>query len=222
MVQLKNGSIPTGNTTLDNLITKYHLHLATYYPVGITGTHTVELYSDSNYNVPKMEAEFMAVSGMMYFVPGLPIGGGSYVLDTVTSNYVALSYWYGWGDCLSGCLFYRYWNFRVAYDCKVTYMGSGGATLDPVTIARLAPEKVTVYPNPATDELNIGVKQRPGEKVSVIITDITGRVVYQGDAAVNSRDNPHISLSIQSLQTGTYFYQVGTEADHLTGKFFKQ
>lgn len=225
MVQLKNSTIPTGNTVLDNLITKYHLHLGNYITAGVGGTHTVEFYSDSNYNVPKMQSEFMGVSGVANFAPGTPSGTGSYILDTVTSTYVALSCWYGWGDCLSGCLFYHYWNFRIAYDCKVTYMGSGGSKLDPVRIAEVPTDlSTTVYPNPATDEVHITIKYDAYSLAKVVITDITGRVIYSMPLTQLSMSDHTVTVPVQNLLPGTYFYRVVNEQGPViaNGKIIKQ
>ncbi len=40
-----------------------------------------------------------------------------------------LTYRVGWGDCPSGCLAFRWWQFRVDGTGTVTYLGAGGPPL---------------------------------------------------------------------------------------------
>ena len=71
-------------------------------------------------------------------------------------------------------------------------------------------DNLSVYPNPATDQLTIKTTERIRE---VRIFDLTGRQVWMGDDT---------AINIQHLTNGTYILQITTDAGVQHGKFVKQ
>jgi PKD repeat protein len=64
----------------------------------------------------------------------------------------------------------------------------------------LLDSQLLIYPVPATDQLNIMLLDPNYQEVSVAITDITGRIVYQHPYLVKA----HVSIDVSQLKKGTY------------------
>lgn len=82
-----------------------------------------------------------------------------------------------------------------------------------VSSAKLA-GNVLVYPNPATDQLNIRVAGR-ATKAAVTVTDLMGRIVLKGKAAADG------TFSLRSLPAGNYMVLVqdgNTQTSHKVSK----
>lgn len=71
-----------------------------------------------------------------------------------------------------------------------------------------------VYPNPAKDVVNIKWITKTNKAATITITDISGKNVYTGQAAMSS----NAVINVQSLQAGFYFLNIATEADTTTQK----
>ncbi len=62
----------------------------------------------------------------------------------------------------------------------------------------------SVYPNPTTRELNLVITSPKAEKVTVIVTDLTGKVLMQTATLLVIGDNQQ-TFNVQQLAAGTYF-----------------
>jgi hypothetical protein len=62
---------------------------------------------------------------------------------------------------------------------------------------------INIYPNPAAQKLNVRITFPIEEKVTILVTDLSGKVVMQKTQQVVRGDN-QIPLQIQSLNIGTY------------------
>lgn len=87
-----------------------------------------------------------------------------------------------------------------------------------VGIAEVEKIKVSVHPNPVTDQLLIYVDSQP-QKTSLRIYDIAGRIIFfQREISANL-----FLLNCKNFSPGIYFYQVDFEHRNLfSGKFVKQ
>ncbi|MBK8345331.1 MAG: T9SS type A sorting domain-containing protein [Bacteroidetes bacterium] len=67
---------------------------------------------------------------------------------------------------------------------------------------------ITVYPNPANEQLNIQVPASHFNKsFNLIITDLSGRIVYSENS--NSGESGLINIHLQnSISSGTYIIQL--------------
>ena len=76
-------------------------------------------------------------------------------------------------------------------------------------------QKTSVYPNPASDELF--VKNENNIELSAIkITDLTGKIVLNQNAALNS-------INISNLSKGMYFVTIETQTGNtVTSKIIKE
>jgi hypothetical protein len=84
-------------------------------------------------------------------------------------------------------------------------------------------EIVSLYPNPVKDNLNVSVNSAITEKVSLVITDISGRTVIQQKYPLNNGVN-NIQVKTATLVAGTYFIKItGSDNNEIaTERFIKK
>jgi hypothetical protein len=108
----------------------------------------------------------------------------------------ALNYQYNDEKPVAGSNYYRL--KQIDKDGKFTY--SGVVLLKSrITAVTLS----SVYPNPARTELNMIIGSPAAEKVTIQVTDLTGKVVMQHSTQLAIGDN-QVQLNVQSLAQGTY------------------
>ncbi|MFN3403106.1 MAG: T9SS type A sorting domain-containing protein [Cytophagaceae bacterium] len=79
--------------------------------------------------------------------------------------------------------------------------------------------KATFYPNPTSGIATLNINSSKSEYVSYKISDIYGRVVFQGKTQINI-GNSEISLELQNISDGIYFISISQEnSDPMTIKF---
>ena len=77
---------------------------------------------------------------------------------------------------------------------------------------------ITVYPNPATQRLNIKFNYKKDEIARISIMDVTGREVYSQEA----NDNTQISINVSGLPEGVYFVKATTASFSQIVRFIKE
>lgn len=82
---------------------------------------------------------------------------------------------------------------------------------------------VSVYPNPAKEQLNVMVTSPKTDNITFVITDITGKVVLQQKQSIINGDNL-LQLHVQSLSPGTYLLKAICKdgCESVINKFIKQ
>ena len=107
-----------------------------------------------------------------------------------------LNYSYNDAKPLAGNNYYRL--KQTDKDGKFTYSNI-------VTLGRKITEIMlsSVYPNPTDRELNLVISSPQSEKITIVITDVTGKVVTQVQAQLIMGSNQQ-RLNVQSLAAGTY------------------
>ncbi|NVN94399.1 MAG: T9SS type A sorting domain-containing protein [Bacteroidetes bacterium] len=73
-------------------------------------------------------------------------------------------------------------------------------------------------PNPANNSTQISYELKNNEKVSIFITDITGRTVKTLDQGTQTKGNYTVDLDLSNLTSGTYFYTLKTATSQATDK----
>jgi hypothetical protein len=81
--------------------------------------------------------------------------------------------------------------------------------------------KLSVYPNPANDYINVDYGMRTTEDATITVSDITGRTVMTQEIGQSSESQRQGTLTISDLQKGTYFVTVRSGQDTKTVKFMK-
>lgn len=81
-----------------------------------------------------------------------------------------------------------------------------------------------MYPNPATDAVRFDIAAKANERLNIIISDITGRMVYQTGYNQYNNARSTTTIPVAQLAIGTYIYRVvnSTGAVYTAGKLVKQ
>jgi len=80
------------------------------------------------------------------------------------------------------------------------------------SISEILVESIRVYPNPVKDVLTLDLKENTNR---VLVMDVTGKVVYINEVVKNNK------LSVDFLQSGTYFLRIETDSFVGVSKFIK-
>lgn len=79
---------------------------------------------------------------------------------------------------------------------------------------------VSLYPNPAANELFVDTKGFSG-KTEVILLDVSGKIVLSQSWEAESEEEVR-SLNLQSLSSGLYLYRVINGTHNASGKMIKE
>ncbi len=82
---------------------------------------------------------------------------------------------------------------------------------------------VSLYPNPATDNISISFNAQATTKAYMQITDVLGRTITQKPITIHKGENS-FKTSIQNLSSGIYFYNITSETSTVlvSKKFTKE
>jgi hypothetical protein len=80
---------------------------------------------------------------------------------------------------------------------------------------------VTLYPNPASNNITLSLGSQVDGKATVNVVDLTGKIVFSNSYMVN-RGNNTITLDINEFTNGVYFMQTILNGSVSTGKFVKK
>lgn len=78
-----------------------------------------------------------------------------------------------------------------------------------------ANDPISIYPNPATETLNVRFSKKPTNPFDIQVFDITGKVVLNASSIIK----PSTKLNVQDLPPGAYFLQA-TNDDNVLKKSF--
>lgn len=214
MQQLKAGNIPTGNLTVDSIISLYDLNILSYSSnFNLYSWHTVSFITDSNYNLPPLADLFDTITGVVYSEPNGVCCDGNNISDSVYTSHVELIYSVGWGDCMAGCVARRFWKFNVYPDCSVEFIGSYGNVLPLAGIGVVNNKSIAVKPNPFKNSIVIdGISGA----YTYTIADLSGKVLIRG----RTFDNRPVNLD--GLTSGVYFLSLQTKNRNATFKLVKE
>jgi subtilisin family serine protease len=98
--------------------------------------------------------------------------------------------------------------------------------LEPVGINSIALAEAKVFPNPFTDQINFSLFLPSAEKLSLQITNLSGRLVYvanqQMGAGLQKLSWNGTDLNGLKVSDGLYFYQIQIGNQLINGKLIKQ
>ncbi|PLX09335.1 MAG: hypothetical protein C0596_01955 [Marinilabiliales bacterium] len=204
----------SGNEEVDSLMELYQLEY--YYHLNSIDHYYIYLISHVNYNMPQLSKEFEQIPDII----SVFATEGQYanqmdrnITAEIHQEYIDLEYSYGWGDCMSGCLNWRFWNFRTYYDCSVEYIGSHGNLLPSAGVNyNESLSAINVYPNPFYDKIYIsGLKGI----VEFSLYNTNGDILQKG-MVENNIINPK-----NSLIPGIYFLELINNHTAVTKRIFK-
>jgi mannose/fructose-specific phosphotransferase system component IIA len=64
-----------------------------------------------------------------------------------------------------------------------------------------------INPNPVNEQMTVAIEAEASEKATIVITDLSGKRVYNGAAAVASGLN-NVRIPVNNLAKGTYVVRV--------------
>ncbi|UCS92336.1 hypothetical protein KZP23_16735 [Echinicola marina] len=113
MEKLSNDVIPTGNSTLDELLEKYDYD-STRTSYSYPDFPWMTIFFKGTYNMLPIGNEFEQLDGILD-VSGFRgcVGDGNTIEVFRGRSSAKIVFSIGWGDCPAGCIHYRYWEFEV-------------------------------------------------------------------------------------------------------------
>jgi hypothetical protein len=192
------------------------------------GTYEATLTSDAmcavegNYTVAIEQPNELQISGLTGYYNGTTAGSSDY---TVTGGTEPYSYY--WTND-AGEIF---WNEKILVSAvpgmfTVTIVDANGcalnATVDAVSAISEAHAgaELELYPNPASDILNVKIASTRAGNAQWRVLDASGRLVLTKNTVVSAQMNP-VLFDITNLAPGTYQLSVQLENDLVTRSFVK-
>jgi hypothetical protein len=114
IINLAKGTIPTGNTHLDALLTNYGFDsVRTFY--SYPGFPWLTIYSANDYNLIPIADKFSKISSIILtdIESGGCIGDGNTIKLIRSGTSAKVTFSIGDGDCPAGCIYHKYWEFLV-------------------------------------------------------------------------------------------------------------
>ncbi|HWP81403.1 MAG TPA: hypothetical protein VNN76_01990 [Bacteroidota bacterium] len=128
--QWKAGERFSGNTEVDALIRQYDLSVVSY-TITPWGSEWAVLRSLRALNVSQLAARFKMIAGVVTAGTNGGVGDGNNIEAMPEEQRWKYTFSLGWGDCFSGCILRRYWDFTVSSDGTVHFVGSRGDGIPP-------------------------------------------------------------------------------------------
>ena len=84
------------------------------------------------------------------------------------------------------------------------------------------PQSLEVYPNPVSETATLQYRLAEGATVSLVVTDMMGRVVSRQEIVSVSAGIHHVTLNVSDLPVGLYLCQLRTPQGTQTVKFVRE
>ncbi|MEN9977443.1 MAG: hypothetical protein RLZZ569_68 [Bacteroidota bacterium] len=128
-----------------------------------------------------------------------------------------------------------FWNENFRYKFEFTSNGGNNIYLDDINIYTGAPSEnlivagidetaftaVNLYPNPADEELNISFHAINNEKMTIVLTDLTGKTIQTNTIEANEGENI-VLLNTSDFAKGVYFVNLLSGTNRTTLQFVKK
>lgn len=177
MQNLENQQLPCGHPVLDSLLVRYNITTYSYDSLSVFGRNSVKFTVSSWLNIHAL-TKLLDKQPDIESYPISYYGDGSRIDDSVFVDHIELTYSHGWGDCMAGCMFRRFWKFKVYDDCSVQFVESYGSALPPLGIPKKpALETWSLFPNPFTGTIEIGNLYEPCDYA---LYSPDGRLIKEG------------------------------------------
>lgn len=207
MKSLRNNKIPTGNKYLDSIISTFNLQLESYYAWS-NFNHWLVFSSTQNCNVAALCQALNKTDSVRYAEPNAMAGDGDEISAKVFNSFTELIYSSGWGDCPAGCIYRRFWKFRVYNDCSVEFVESYGDKMENTGLHETGFPNISLFPNPFQNAITINGLQAPFQ---YSISNIVGQILAAGYTEQNTING------LEKLERGVYILQI--RANGKTGNF---
>lgn len=108
-------------------------------------------------------------------------------------------------------------NFNGDFGCQISERFMTSSTIASVQQTEFK-TNIQLFPNPASQIINLAIDVKENQNIEYIITDITGKIIYEGEYnSVGSEIHP---INIENLSNGMYFITCKFEkSEPITQKF---
>lgn len=215
-----NGEIVTGYAELDEFISNYKYSIYSISPT----YSSVALYSDSIINSFAVGDSLIAFVGIHSAEPYHTTVDGDKIQYFVEGNNQYFNFSLAWGDCMSGCIYNRTWNFKVHYSqCTVEYMGVDPNATENLPIPGYCNitsikdhdhilNDISIFPNPTKDKVLV-----KGEGIQHI--ELLNTI---GQSITSIKPESILSvINIIDLKPGLYFIKFDIDGQSIIRKFIK-
>lgn len=116
-------------------------------------------------------------------------------------------------------------GIKQYYRLRLVDLAGNSKLSNVVLIKSDKPTLITIdglFPNPATTTINLRVGAPNRDRLTIVVTDISGRMVMQQNMNVETGNNT-LPLDISALPDGNYFIKlISSNGEVSTGRFVKQ
>lgn len=103
---------------------------------------------------------------------------------------------------------------------NATFTGGTPTSVNTITAEEVNNQVTNVFPNPATNNVNIDMDLSFGSDVTVRVLDLMGRTVMTTESHRYGKGKQTISLNTTGLNNGLYLYQVVMGGNVSSGKLY--
>ena len=181
----------TGDATMDSIIVMYDFSIIDYVIDLEYGGAFVEFYTPQLLNPYALTNLFLNFSGIeMAFTSPFNSAPHSSSINYKTEDGIRkLTYSFGWGDCIAGCIHWKHWNIKVYNDCSVELVGHDPDYTYVSDFNKI--ETINLSPNPFNDLIVIETKNNYNYDIISLtgITLIKGEL-FVGENIIETNDLP--------------------------------
>lgn len=207
MIELFNNQAPTTNAVISNLMLKYNM---SYLYLQSVSNDVVVFMPDSALNLPVLIPKYLS-QGATSATNEASFDDTRDITDSLNTNFVQLSYAFGWTNCNDGCDYRRISTFKVYNDCSVEFLGTTGVSLY-VGIADFKKENLQFnFINPSTNHFTL-VGTVPNAKARVYSSD--GRLLQHFECQAGQS-----TYQLNQLANGIYFIELQSALGKSTKRF---
>jgi len=219
-----------GGYSLFNVVEEFTLVNATVYAEG-AGDRTFQLFNEAEEIL--IEETFSLTDGenLVEFSWSIPEGNGLSIRspqNNMNRNDNGVQYPYAVGDVATiytsnygGQYYYYFYNWTVQKESFICESNPEEVVASIVGIEELeAVANLEVYPNPASDVLNITFNSINAEKLSLEIINALGQVVISEQIA--NQSNTNLQYSVNDLESGVYSLRITADSNETTASFVKK
>ncbi|GLB53069.1 hypothetical protein NBRC110019_21090 [Neptunitalea chrysea] len=216
----KNTGI-SGDTTLDNLMSTYNFGVESYTDLSGCNCTWFHIESTEIINVNALVDDFASVTdityvdtssdsalsynytGINYTISSIWGETSEVQITDITVENGIYTFWLYGGDCLSGCIISKAYEFQLNSDCTYTPMKTEDYELSSLEI----------YPNPTTDYLSIKVANSDS---------VENVAIYTANGTLITSKNSTTFLDVSAYASGVYFVKITAPSGaSSTKKFIK-
>lgn len=123
MQNVHHGIVPTGNATFDSLLLLYSLEINSTLLWGFNNYAYVIINTTEPLNTKALAKIFNGVPGVGDTQPDTGYNVLTKLEIETHSGYSRVIFYYGYGDCMSGCFGYNKWTFDITTNGVVSFQG---------------------------------------------------------------------------------------------------